>query len=147
MVAENRGRRTESTRPKKPRPTQAQQWAAIHADGAAKTMPAHVRSEVKRRLERERKHLRRDVPSQPWFDAKWYNGELFPPGGDVTRMERCTCCDRYTPPHNLGSSGACDDCRLAAMTFGQLENLPSSPGCVVDMARLNASRRRGERFP
>jgi hypothetical protein len=86
------------------------------------------------------------VPSQPWFEAKWQHGEQFPPGGDVTGMERCNCCRRYTPRPNIGSSGDCDDCRYAGMSPDQLDQLPSSPG-VIDMGRLKSSRRRKEHHP
>jgi hypothetical protein len=148
MVARfTRQGRSGGGKPKKPRVTQGQLERLVTAADAAQHLKAHDRDEIKRRLKRERKNLRRDVPSQPWFDAKWENGEQFPPGGDVTRMERCTCCERYTPPNCIGSSGACDDCRYAAMSKGQLEHLPGSPGSVIDMARLNASRRRGESYP
>lgn len=117
------------------------QWEKMIRELRASWDAAAIRAEEKR-LEREKRNLRRDVPSSPWFDAKWEEGHPFPPGGDETRMHRCTVCDHFTPPNNLGNSGACDCCRLGAMTPMQLESLPSSPGCVVDFRGLKGARKR-----
>jgi hypothetical protein len=136
MVAENRGGKA-----KKPRLTQGQLERAIKAPDAAKHFKAHDREEIRRRLKRERRNLERDVPSKPWFEAKWHHGEQFPPGGDLTLMERCRHCDRYTPPNCLSARGVCVDCQYAGMSRMQLDALPSS-NSGIDLRRLKASRRK-----
>ncbi len=58
-------------------------------------------------------------------------------------MVLCRGCGCPTPPHNVGSSGHCDDCRLIAMPAEEAERIPSSM-IVVDQYRLAAGRRRGD---
>ena len=110
--------------------------AVLEAWGAAAVQ------DEKRHLKRRKRNVDRDVPSATWGDDVWHRKAAFPPGGDTTLMARCRKCDRYSPPQNIGSSGACDDCRIGAMTPTQLENLPSSPGCVVDFRGIKAARKR-----
>lgn len=139
MVKEQ-GRRKKSKAPKA-KLTQAMQRALVTGEDAAKRYPKHDREEIKLRLNREEKNLRRDVPSEPWFDAKWYGGEQFPPGGDVTGMERCRCCDHYMPPNCMSARGVCLDCQYAGLSRMVLETLPSSHSSV-NLAKLKASRKK-----
>lgn len=128
----------------KPKFTSAQLERAVLASDANKNFSAHDREEIKLRLKRARKNLERDVPSRPWFDAKWEDDTPFPPGGDQTLMQCCSACGRYTPPNCIGSSGACDDCRFAGMSPEQIENIPSSHSSV-NLAKLKASRQKNGR--
>lgn len=81
--------------------------------------------------------------SHSWADANWHNGTPYPPGGDTTGMICCPSCGAYMPPQNIGSSGHCDDCRLAAMSFEEVSRIPSSPG-TVNLAMLKATRKQNK---
>lgn len=133
-------------KPRKPKLTQAAQLAIVTGPNAHKLFKAHDRDEIKRRLAREEKNLRRDVPSEPWFDAKWREGLQFPPGGDSTLMHRCTDCDHYYPPNYISAKGFCQDCLYERMSSFMIENIPSSHS-TVNLGKLKASRKKnGEAY-
>lgn len=87
--------------------------------------------------------LRRVLPSEPWVDAVTYRGAACPPPQDHPHgavMRRCTACYRWTPPQCVGSSGACDDCRIAAMSPMQLAGLQRSSD-IIGFVKLAVSVR------
>jgi hypothetical protein len=133
------------SKPRKARLTQGQQERFLESPEGIRALDAEVRRQKRKALARDKKNLRRMVPSAPWFDAKWDHSQPFPPGGDVTLMRCCNVCGRYTPPNCISSSGACEDCKLGAMSPGQLALLQSSAS-VVDMARLKANARAGRQY-
>jgi hypothetical protein len=133
------------SKPRKTRLTQGQQERFLESPEGIRALDAEVRRQKRKALARDKKNLRRMVPSAPWFDAKWDHNESFPPGGDRSLMVCCNKCDRLTPPNCISSSGACEDCKLAAMSPGQLALLQSSAS-VVDMARLKANARAGRQY-
>lgn len=88
---------------------------------AYRIVPAEIRSNTLRQLQRLKRRLDKDAPTPAWFDAVWSGVETMPEG-----FIRCNCCHRLTPPQCVGSSGGCDDCRLSGMSPSELAHLPSS---------------------
>jgi hypothetical protein len=65
--------------------------------------------------------------SEAWVEAVTYRGEKYPPPADTPPgMPRCRGCGRNTPQNCIGSSGHCDDCRLAELSDAEWSKLPSS---------------------
>jgi len=101
--------------------------------------PELRRHEVKR-LRRELRRLAKLLPSMAWVDAAWERGEVTPrviesevvaycqeQGERVPEgWQQCKCCGRGVPPYYLGSSGACTECRIDAMSPAEWSMLPSS---------------------
>ena|ERR1051326_3083347 len=75
-----------------------------------------------RRLRRLLSWLHSYAASSTWIEAAWDTGERLPDGWIV-----CNVCGRGTPPPCIGSSGGCDDCRIAAMSRRRATMLPASP--------------------
>jgi hypothetical protein len=124
-----------------------------------KAWPREVVAAERKRLEVERRRLfGGESPGQPgheatfvcgttcshaWAEAVWHDGTAYPPGKADTKMVTCKACGTPTPPNNVGSSGACDDCRLGSMSDEALERLgPGSPAMIL-MSDLPRSERDG----
>lgn len=108
--------------------------------------PAKALFKERKRLARERRRLfggttqsstRPDTAvageacSHPWAAAVWEEGAEYPPGRAETGMVTCKVCRTPTPPQCVGSSGACDDCRLGAMSPEEACMVPGSPVVIV----------------
>jgi hypothetical protein len=154
MVAEFPRKRGKAQR--KPRRTSGQEERFLSTEEAIKALGAAVVHQKRRELAKRKKALARRVPSSSWMDSAWDSTDQFPPPWDhprirpleeppATAMKTCRLCRRETPPQCVGSSGHCDDCRLASMSAHALSLLPPSPG-VIDMARLKKNARAGRDY-
>jgi hypothetical protein len=87
-------------------------------------------------LRRLRRELEANCPSAAWIDAAWERSEELPTG-----WVRCCVCRHEMPPQYIGSSGACYDCRINAMTPEEWSRLPSSPsGIAIRAAAVSGIR-------
>jgi hypothetical protein len=136
-------------------PSQKLQW--LESVDARRTIEHGQRRLQIRELEKRRDRLWLRVPSAPWFDGVWYRGETTPETVEIEVLEftrltpgeepkagcwhQCNVCNRSYPPAYIGSSGACMDCRINAMSPMRLAKLDSSPsGRVISQARAMGIR-------
>lgn len=122
-----------------------------------KPRPRVSRSVVRERERKLKASIRATASSEPWVEASvGYSDsavdEKNEPVGipyqikgvyPVRGMVRCRGCERHVSPLYLTSSNHCQDCEYGSMSPLQLSRLQGSTS-VVNMARLKASRRRGD---
>jgi hypothetical protein len=153
MVADPRRK---PKRARRPRITPGQQERFLNSDEAMKVIPPDVRRTRLKALERQRRALSRRTPSSTWRDDAWFHGAEFPPAWDhprthelteppATAMICCRGCRRETPPNYISSSGHCEDCKLCAMSPGQLAHIHGSSS-AINLAKLKASARGGRPY-
>jgi hypothetical protein len=141
---------------RKVRQSCGEQERQLNSPEAAKGMDPELRRQKLKTLAKQKRALRRRVPSSAWETAAWDHLEPFPPPWDhprtsplieppATAMKTCVRCGRETPPNCVGSAGVCLDCAYAGMSDFELSQLPASAG-VIDMGRLKKNAKMGRQY-
>ena len=154
MVAEFPRKRGKAQR--KLRRTSGQEERFLATEEAIKALGAAVVHQKRRELAKRKKVLARRVPSSSWQDAVWDGEAILPPPWDHPRtadlieppasaMGCCNVCGRYSPPNYISSSGACEDCKLAAMSPHAISLLPGSSS-AINLAKMRAAARAGRQY-
>jgi hypothetical protein len=56
-----------------------------------------------------------------------FNASIYPPGGPLSLMHRCKCCDKDVPPGAIGSRDLCTECYYDTLPLELRGHLPTSP--------------------